>query len=67
VKKRRMAPAPVRAEGVGASPTASYGGFERYSSNGLTLHERSVGLPDDVRELLDWLIDEELRRWQGRR
>jgi hypothetical protein len=30
----------------------------------LTLHDRSVALPDNVRELLDWLIDEELKRWQ---
>jgi hypothetical protein len=30
----------------------------------LTLRERSVALPDNVRDLLDWLIDEELKRWQ---
>lgn len=30
----------------------------------LTLHPRSVALPDNVRDLLDWLIDEELKRWQ---
>ena len=30
----------------------------------LTLHERSVGLEDNVRNLLDWLVDEELERWR---
>jgi hypothetical protein len=30
----------------------------------LTLHQRSGGLDDNVRNLLDWLVDEELRRWQ---
>jgi hypothetical protein len=34
------------------------------SPHTLTLHERSVALPDNVRDLLDWLIDEELKRWQ---
>jgi hypothetical protein len=32
-------------------------------ANALTLHDRSVALPDNVREFLDWLIDEELKRW----
>jgi hypothetical protein len=30
----------------------------------LTLHQRSGGLEDNVRTLLDWLVDEELKRWQ---
>lgn len=34
------------------------------SADGLTLYDRSVALPIHVRELLDWLIDEELKRWQ---
>lgn len=34
------------------------------SAHTLTLHDRSVALPDNVRDLLDWLIDEELKRWQ---
>lgn len=39
-------------------------GFLAQPSNVLTLHHRSVALPDNVRDLLDWLIDEELKRWQ---
>jgi hypothetical protein len=31
----------------------------------LTLHHRSVGLEDNVRTLLDWLVDQELKRWQS--
>jgi len=38
--------------------------FSAQPSNTLTLHHRSVALPDNVRDLLDWLIDEELKRWQ---
>lgn len=30
----------------------------------LTPQNRSVAVDDNVRELLDWLVDEELRRWQ---
>ena len=30
----------------------------------LTLHQRSGGLEDNVRTLLDWLVGEELKRWQ---
>lgn len=30
----------------------------------LTQGRQSGGLHDNVRELLDWLIDEELKRWQ---
>lgn len=33
-------------------------------ANHLTLPDRSGALPEHVRELLDWLIDEELKRWQ---
>jgi hypothetical protein len=33
-------------------------------ANHLTLPDRSVALPEHVRELLDWLIDEELERWR---
>lgn len=38
--------------------------FSAQPSNVLTLHRRSVALDDNVRDLLDWLIDEELKRWQ---
>ena len=31
------------------------------SANLLTRQSRSVALPDNVRELLDWLLDEELK------
>jgi hypothetical protein len=31
--------------------------------NSLTIDDRSVALPEHVRELLDWLVDEELKRW----
>lgn len=34
------------------------------SMRSLTLPAQSVALPDNVRALLDWLIDEELKRWQ---
>ncbi len=34
-----------------------------HAPNSLTLADRSVALPEHVRELLDWLIDEELKRW----
>jgi hypothetical protein len=30
----------------------------------LTLHQRSVGLKDNERTLLDWLVDEELKQWR---
>jgi hypothetical protein len=30
----------------------------------LTSHERSAGVDPNVQQLLDWLVDEELRRWQ---
>ena len=46
---------------------ASASGIDASQANRLTLHDRSVALPDNVRELLDWLIDEELKRWQGQR
>ena len=41
--------------------------FTRRPPNPLTLHRRSVALDDNVRDLLDWLIDEELKRWQRER
>jgi len=41
--------------------------FTRRPPNPLTLHQRSVALQDNVRDLLDWLIDEELKRWQRER
>jgi len=41
--------------------------FTRRPPNPLTLHQRSVALDDNVRDLLDWLIDEELKRWQRER
>jgi len=34
-----------------------------HAPNSLTLADRSVALPEHVRDLLDWLIDEELKRW----
>lgn len=34
------------------------------SPHPLTLPAQSGALPEHVRELLDWLIDEELERWR---
>jgi hypothetical protein len=30
----------------------------------LTSYDRSAGVEHHVQQLLDWLVDEELRRWQ---
>lgn len=37
--------------------------MERSEARALTLYERPVLLADNVRNLLDWLVEEELRRW----
>lgn len=64
------APHPIRIAGsdvVQAAAGAQQGASAPQSANLLTLYRRSVALPDNVRELLDWLIDEELKRWHGQR
>ena len=38
-----------------------------FSQNSLRLQSQAVGLENNVRELLDWLISEELKRWQQSR
>jgi len=60
----------VRSRPVSAPRNASSEGAKRSRALGadpsddLTLPDRSDALPDNVRELLDWLVDEELKRWQ---
>jgi hypothetical protein len=39
-------------------------GIEAPTRRALTLHLRSVALESNVQDLLDWLVDEELERWQ---
>jgi hypothetical protein len=65
--KRRSLGQPSSLKGEPQAPheqLATRSSFAERSPNGLTLHPRSVALPDNVRDLLDWLIDEELKRWQ---
>ncbi len=38
--------------------------IECSNPRGLTPHDRPVLLADNVRALFDWLVDEELKRWQ---
>lgn len=56
----------TRSRGAPPDPGRATAGSEINASpaSRLTLNDRSVALPDNVRELLDWLIDEELKRWQ---
>lgn len=54
----RSPPRPPRPGALTTAPEITGG-----STRALTLPDRSVALPDNVRELLDWLIDEELKRW----
>lgn len=50
-----------RAPGIEAGQVSKSAGRSR---SGLTSGTLSGELPENVRSLLDWLIDEELRRWQ---
>lgn len=63
LKKRASADVERRRAKTGAAEAENYA-FATRAPNALTLHDRSVALPDNVRDLLDWLIDEELKRWQ---
>lgn len=60
----RIARPRKRHERNSAGPNRESGETEASSARTLTLQHRSVGLDENVRALLDWLVDEELKRWQ---
>jgi hypothetical protein len=59
---RRPTSSPSRADQRDA--TGQVREIEAPTRRALTLHQRSVALESNVQDFLDWLVDEELERWQ---
>lgn len=63
MKPRRSFSRPRLTSGLVVPPANDYLGGAR-PAGAIASNEVSDEPPDNVRQLLDWLVDEELRRWR---